>query len=213
MKTTELIEQLSTSAEPVSSADRVSIYFLKWVAAAVGASTLWLIILPFRDDLSLQLATLRFFLESMTWLALAGAAGLVAYRTRLPGLDTRLAERIAGFIGFVLLIEIFAQSSGASIREELQGEMSWYRGRCGPLIILMALSWSGGLFYWMKQGASVTPAKSGAWAAISAAALSAFVMQLICAHENTVHLLIWHVIPTALLGFAGFSVGRRMLRW
>lgn len=213
MRTNDLIQKLSDQHEAFSQPDRDSTYLLKWSAAAVGAMAVWLTILPARQDLVEQLSSPRFLLESTTWLALAITCGLVAARSRLPGAGTKAYERIALAVGALLMLEILTQSNASTLHEELIGEMSWWRGRCGPLILAMALSWSGGLFYWMRQGAVLNPSKSGTWAAISAGALSAFAMQLICAHENTIHLLIWHVFPTALLGVAGYAIGRRVLRW
>jgi hypothetical protein len=213
VKTNELIQELSRESTPFSPADGDSAYLLKWTAAAAGAMAVWFIILPTRQDLIEQLSSPRFLIESATWLAFSVSTGFVAARSRLPGARTQTLEKISLAIGALLILEMVTRSSGLTLHQEFDGEMSWWRGRCGPLIIAMAMSWSGGLFYWMRKGAVLNPAKSGTWAAISAGSLSAFAMQLICAHENTVHLLIWHVLPTALLGLAGFAIGRRVLRW
>jgi hypothetical protein len=213
MKTNELIEQLASQNEAFASADRDLAYLTKWFAAAAGAMIVWFVILPARQDLVDQLQSPRFLIESATWLALAVASGCVAARARLPGAPTKTLERVTAVIGLILLFEILLQPGHSTLSEEFRGELSWWRGRCGPLILAMALSWSGGLFYWMRQGAVLNARRSGVWAAISAGALSAFAMQMICAHENTIHLLIWHVLPTALLGAAGYVMGRRLLRW
>ena len=213
MKTNEFIHGLKADLKPVRRPDTESTYLLKWGIGAGVAVLIWLLILPTRADMAEKFSDKRFLFTTLAWLGLTLSTALVVYRLRLPGLSTRFAKRVSWALLAILFIDVMYNFSFSGLHQELVGEMSLNRGRCGPLIVVMAISWASALFYWVKQGAPTRPGATGSWIAFSAGALAALAMQFVCDHENSMHIVIWHFLPTLLLATVGLAIGRRLLRW
>jgi hypothetical protein len=123
-------------------------------------------------------------------------------------------DRQLGMILFVVLaVMLLSKLSFSTLATEFPGEMDFYRGRCGPIMLILGALDTGLLMALARRGAPTKPRLTGLWIALSAGVMGLFVMQFICAHENFLHVLIWHLVPVGLLAAGGYSLGRRLLRW
>ncbi len=213
MKTNEMISKLSGDLKPVESADSSGRFFVKWALASLLIVTAWLTLLPARPELTRHFSQFSYVLESALWLALSAISAFIVYRGRIPSLTAHKEIRWAQLAIAVLGISLIAREASWNLGTQMIAEMDWYRGRCGSLIMVMALTWSGFLFTWARKGAPTRPMATGGWVAFSAGCLASFAMQVVCTHENPLHEVVWHVVPVALLAVLGMSLGRRYLRW
>jgi hypothetical protein len=213
MKTNEMIAKLSGDLKPVEGADSSGRFFFKWAIASLLIVTAWLSILPARPELTRHFSQFSYVLESALWLALSANSAFIVYRGRIPSLTAQREIRWAQLAIAVLGVSLIARETNWNLGTQIVGEMDWFRGRCGILIPIMALTWSVFLFTWARKGAPTRPMATGGWIAFSAGCLASFAMQVVCTHENPLHEVIWHVIPVALLAVLGLMAGRRFLRW
>lgn len=211
--TDELIASLAKNLEPKTPADSSWRFSLKWLLASSAIVALWLWLLPIRSDMLQQVESLLYSLSTLQWLLLAFVSAFIVYRERIPGMSSLWPTRIAYGLMLTLLISIVLHPVLGTLLEELFAEIDSLRGRCGPLIFGMGLTWGIVLLAWTRKGASTNPARTGAWVAISSGALAAFAMQAICTHENPLHLFMWHALPIVVLFLVGLFAGQRWLRW
>jgi hypothetical protein len=74
----------------------------------------------------------------------------------------------------------------------------------GPLVMIFGI---------LKGLASVERARTGSLSLIAAFSASGFLIEVACDDESVFHQLWGHWLLLALAGWAGFKLGRRMLRW
>ena len=212
MKTDDVIRNLSNELKGGDNHFYRS-SFLLW---SLGTATLLVLLfhfIPMRHDLDIEFASPFFAVEVLLLCALFFVSTRLAYRSAVPGLIGRGEQ----FIGF-LLIAVFAglvlsKFSISGLKQELVLEMSFYRGRCGSILLVLAgLQTAIGIFV-ARRAAPTHLYRTGAWLGVSAGAMALVALQLICDHENFLHLLIWHAAPAMMIVAAGSVLGRRFLRW
>jgi hypothetical protein len=215
--TSELIRRLSTGLEPVRPMESEVGFYLKCLLGLVPLLLAFGMILPMRDDLGAKFNQPGFLLETLLWLGFTGVGAGVVYRSAIPGLPTRRAIGLGMAILLALAAVIFlrlpTELAHEGFREQLREEMDLYRGRCGPIILIIATMSSTGLYAWSRKTAPVNRPQTGAWIALTSGALGSFLMQFACAHDNSLHLLIWHFVPIFALAFLSTQVARVLLRW
>lgn len=213
MKTHDLIQNLSKELEPSRPSDSAITFLGKWFLASLLLVGLWLLILPQRPDWLMRIKSADFLIECALWFLLAATSALIVHASRTPSLSTKIQSRIGIGLGLGFLLFLIIQSFGLNWHEELHREMSFYQGRCGPLIIVFSVLLSTVFVWWARKGAPTNLNTTGAWLAFSTATLSSLAMQVICLHDQASHEIIWHVIPVGLMTFIGFKTGSRWLRW
>lgn len=213
MQTNELVKTLAGDLKAQSSDRFYRQAFWMWAGGTLALLGLSFLILPIRPDLSERIKSLFFdsgtFLCFITFLATA----YVAYRSSIPGLLQKREVQIAQFFIVALVALLISKFPFGSVRGEWNGEFSFYRGGCGPLIFMLGAFETTVAILVARRGATTEPVRTGLWIALSAGALGLFIMQFICEHETFFHLLLWHAIPVGLLAVVGALIGRKWLRW
>lgn len=217
-RTRELVRRLSEEARPMRVVPSLGRFMAVWAIACTlfFAPALWLA--PTRWDMGYRVAEPVFWVETGLWVLAAAACAAAVYRGSIPGMVATVAarrrERLWTGLPIAAAIGIWASRLGSDHwLRECSDEMSLWRGRCGFIIFALGLAVGTLYFRWARRAAPVHPASTGVWAALSAGSLGAFSMQLICAHDNGLHLWIWHVVPMALLAGLGAVLGEKHLRW
>ena len=212
MKTDDVIKNLSSELKP----DETHFYrssALWWVGGTIGLLALFVSIVPLRADLGYQLSALFFQVETASLLALFSGSTWIAYRSAIPGLLGR-REKIVGVVIAVLFSAvILSKLSISSLATEFEGEMSFYRGRCGPILLALSLTQAVLGMVLARRAAPTRLVITGFWVGVSAAAMGLFATQLICDHDNFLHLVIWHALPAGILVGTAAVAARRVLRW
>lgn len=213
MKTDDLIKDLSGKLKPHEGADFYRRSLMIWLAGTIGLVALFFFIIPLRGDISHCVVSPLFNLEAGLSLALFFMASYTAYRSAVPGLMTLWEQRAGMVLIGALVLIAFLKISFMDLPGELQCEMDFYRGRCGPILLILAGFESALGFMLARRAASTKPALTGAWIAVAAGAMGLFATQLICDHDNFMHLVVWHGFPAALLVGVSAAVGRKALKW
>jgi hypothetical protein len=138
----------------------------------------------------------------------------LVYRSSIPSRLKRGDQSLGLFAlaGVAALLAIRLLRTGR-IGGEFPGEMDLHRGQCGPIILTRGIIAGAGFFAWARRAAPTRQGLTGLWIAVSAGCLGSFAMQLVCAHDNALHVWIWHVTPVVLLAGAGTVLGGKLLRW
>jgi hypothetical protein len=213
MKTDDLIKNLSTELRPAETKLFYATSFAAWLIGTFGILALSFYFLPFREDLLPRFHSIFFVTETALCFALFLVAVLVAYRSSIPSLFQLKDSRVGWAILALLGVMVASRVSVADIRAEFLGEMSFYRGRCGPIMLILGTLDTVLLMALARRGAPIQPRVTGLWIALASGALGLLVMQFICDHENFLHMLLWHALPMGFLMAAGAAIGQRVLRW
>ena len=201
-----LLKELASDLKPFTSIEPVTSFLIKWGIVTAGITFFSLLILPIRTRMSDHLV------EVFWWTTLSLSSALALYYQSFPQRTVQLPKLIAGISLFAICILILKDGSGIQDQSILR-EMSLWRGRCGFIILALALIHTPFLFKWARNGASQSPALSGLWASLSSSALGCLLMQFVCLHENSLHLVLWHFFPLTIFCFLGQLAGRKLLRW
>ena len=92
-------------------------------------------------------------------------------------------------------------------------QLDLYRSRCGWLIFTIGVVEALGFLIWARFAAPTRLAMTGVWIAVSSGALGSLMMQFVCPLEDSIHLLVFHYMPIALLALIAVKISRRFLSW
>lgn len=213
MKTNELIDTLSADLKPNKGADSLSLFLAKCLLFCVGLLSVTFYLLPIRNDLSHKLDESRYYVESFLWFSCALWSGIIAYHHSIPGLSVKVPSALGRLTFGILLAVILTAGVNLSLISDLTRELDLNRSWCGPIIIVLGSIASFGLFAWVKNLAPTSYKSTGFWMATAGACIGSLAMQFVCAHDSAVHLYLWHVLPTLLLGITGAWIAGKKLRW
>ncbi len=213
MKTNDLIKDLAQKLDPAHDVHFYRTTLLVWLTGTLGLVGLFFFLIPFRGDVEHCLTSPSFNIEVLLSFSLFLVATYVAYHSSVPSLLNQWEQWAGAILLAMLVVVTITKISFQDLPSEFWGEMDLFRGRCGPiLLILAALECTMGLAL-ARRAAPVRPALTGAWVAVSAGALGLLATQLICDHENFLHLVVWHGLPFGLIVGAGILAGRKLLKW
>lgn len=213
MKETDLIKNLSSELKPFKMAEDLSTFLVKWSGCTLVIMIIAYFSLPARADIMTEMETLRFHLENFFWFVASLSSGIAFYFSAFPERMKNSLWIPAVFSLVALLLIIFSGIRTETLTEEFHGEFSLWRGRCGFIITGISLIHAGFLGNWARRAAPRNGGLTGCWAALSASAMGCLFMQIVCTHQNTVHLLLWHFLPLTVMCFAGQRIGRTLFRW
>lgn len=212
MKTGETIDSLSKELK-ISDKNFYRNSLLMWLTGTALLLGLFFYSIPLRPDLVDNLKSAFFQVETAVIVALFFISSWLAYRSSVPGL-LGSQEQVLGWILIGLfVIFLISRITVAGFYTEFQGEMDFYRGRCGPIFLIFAGLQTGLGLVMARRGAPTRLFRAGFWIGMSSSALGLFALQMICDHDNFLHLLVWHATPVALLVGATSAISGRLLRW
>lgn len=207
------IDDLVSEHKTIQTIEKFPVYVLKWVGLSLLTLGASLSIFPLNPDLSTLTKDLVFHVELGLWFLLSLSSGIALYYNSFP--DNRV--KYFGYASVFLFSMLFALTfyhNGYQISlSEAVEEMSFYKGRCGFIITGFAGAQSAALVWWAKKGAPSSPNFSAFWAAVSASSLGCLLMHVVCYHDNSLHLLIWHFLPLGAICFVIQKFVGRKLRW
>ncbi|MBI2605071.1 MAG: DUF1109 family protein [Deltaproteobacteria bacterium] len=205
MKTEKLIEELVLASKPVKRLDSPVSRFSRWLLFSISCVTAATLLCGLRSDLSLAIGRAGFSLQAVSALGLAVLSALSAFILSVPD-RKRLWLWAIPLITLVLWFGAIGREF--LVAENVQGGIGF---SCARDIVLFALL-PGMLLFWMlRRAAALEPGRVGVLAALAVAALGAAGIQFICMNDDPLHALLWHWLPVALVGGAGFAIGRVML--
>ena len=216
MKTEDLITSLSGDlAAPSTSRNWFSQFWFSWISCFCLFSILTYLaaaFLPEEIHLPMDLKNPSFWLRNAFWFAFSVLSALIAYQSSIPGKLKPVVTKLGIAAGVAALGILFTESAPWQFLDELQA-LNIKQGPCGLFILLTSLSASMWIFYILRRAAPTQLGFTGAWTAASIGSLSSFFMNLVCTHESSQHVFVWHLLPVFLLIAMGMQLGKSFLRW
>jgi hypothetical protein len=205
----DIIASLVAELAPVRRLRSADTRASMWAGLATVCIGLGCYCLGTRADLPRKLLDVNYFAESAALLAMAALAARDVFHVSVPGAarspGLRIAPAIAGLIWIMLLVLRWL----AGPREIAS---SWTAGLpCVARIAGLALVPAVAIVAMLRRAAPAMQRRTGLLSFVAAAALGVAGTQLICAKDESPHVLLWHAGPLALAALIGFAVGRSLL--
>ncbi len=117
------------------------------------------------------------------------------------------AMAMAAVLPVAAFVTLLGHDHGLSAAQDPYGLTCFGAG------LLSSVLTAGGLVYWLRRGAPVSPATAGLHIGVASTALGSVAYGLACPIDGVVHLGVWHAAPVV----AGALIGRYalppLLRW
>ena len=208
------IKELAQDLTPFKTLDTFKIFILKWFTFSAVLLFMGQTLLPTRADFLLKVSDPIFEISNILWFAVSFLSAAVLYVTSFPEkISLKKYTFPAKFAFGLLFLIIFSQINFNQIGMEVKNEMNLWRGGCGLIITFFSIIHAGFLLYWAKNTAPGNSYLAGFWGALSASALGCLLMQTVCAHDISTHLILWHFVPLALTSFGGGLLAQKFFRW
>lgn len=211
MKTEDLIAAMSADASAQPAPGHA---LLPRMMAAFGVSALvMLVTLGIRPDLGQALMVPVTAVKWILPLLLAGLACIGVLRLVRP--DGRAGLTGAGMlavaaVGVVLLVRAWLAVPPDQLAMAVRGKSM---GVCLISIVIFAVPMMIALMLVLRDGASLRPALTGAFAGLCAGGFSAFIYATHCNEDSPLFYMIWYSVAILIVTLAGALLGRRLLRW
>jgi hypothetical protein len=209
-----LIKNLAADLKPFKSVERLSPFLMKRLLPVLVLFVVMAFVMASKNNvLAMRWSDSLFFFENTIWVMLTFGSFAAFYFSAFPQAQIKLADRLifSGILGLFLLQLLQVNYSNAY--QEFILELNPFRGGCGLVISAMAIGYWWGLQKWASNSAPRSPRMAGLWASLSASAAGCLLMQAVCFHEGSLHLLMWHFLPLALSCYFGPLAAKTFLRW
>jgi hypothetical protein len=213
MKEEMLIKNLSQGMKPFRPAEKISGYFLKWIGFTLFFLILSWWVLPLRPDWFMKFDQPVFHVENILWLGLTMLSSSALYYSTFPQEQKKNLNFFAYFSIALLVGLVLWRTDFSNLAEDFHGELSLWKGRCGIIITIVGLMHATMMGIWASHASPRSGAVTGLWCALSASSLGCLLMQFVCFHNHSLHLILWHFLPLTGLCFLGQFLGRRWLKW
>jgi len=212
MNTEELIAELSQNSTPVRRLANPWKRFGCWFAITAGfLLTTTVLSMGIRPDIMSRVQDPVFILELTLVTAFAASAGAACLWLAVPGGDHVWARRLPWAL-FVLLLGYWGWQL-ASLPMAAILEYRQVFTECVVELLLLTLVPGILLFFMMRRAATTHYFLAGSLGALAVAGFSYLCLRLAEPTDDLMHLLLWHFIPTLLVGLMGVLAGRLFLRW
>jgi len=211
MKTDQFVELLSGDAAPPRTLQ--SVLILAGAGGAASAAALFFAAIGFRPDIAEALGSPRFLFKFVITLSLAITACVAAARFGRPdGQMTRKAFLLVIAPALLLcsaLVELFALPESQWMPHLVDHNARF----CLTLIPLLAIGPLGCFLAALRHGAPSNPGLAGAIAGLAASGFAATLYAANCNDDSPLFVVTWYPMAIVLVSFAGYLIGRRVLRW
>lgn len=213
--TRDLIDRLSADLSSPGEAHGLKRRLaLGWAGFALGFGVLMAVLAVTWPEHALLLQNVGsqdFVGRAALWLALFLLAAKLAYRSVVPLTSARRLHVAFAVVAAALFVATWAMRVEGPIWTELARELDPERGPCGLFIGLTGATAGFGIFTILRAGLAGRPAVTGIWSGLAAGALGSFFMNLLCRHETTAHVMLWHFLPIALVAVAIGILARNLV--
>lgn len=207
MNTEALIHQLAAQVRPVRPVGRPITRSVMWVLVAVTLAVLAVFITGIRPDIAAVFDQPMFLFRALCMLAVGITATFAAFSLAIPG-NTEKWPVVASGIGIAVFLGLLCFSFLST------GNFSPGPGMyCLRNVLGLGIVTGSFLYLMLKRAAPLRSGLVGLLAALGAASVANLGTQFICRHENPAHILVWHLIPAAVLCGFGILAGRLLFRW
>ncbi|MBY0517477.1 MAG: DUF1109 domain-containing protein [Bacteriovoracaceae bacterium] len=209
-----LLKNLASDLKPFKSVERLSPFLMKRLIPVFSLFVALSFFMASKNSvLSMRWSDSLFFLENTIWVFVTFGSFAAFYFSAFPQAQLKMADRLifSGIVGLFLLQ--VTQVNYSQIYQEFILELNPLRGGCGLVISAMAIGYWWALQKWASKAAPRSPKMTGLWASLSASSAGCLLMQAVCFHEGSLHLMMWHFLPLALSCYFGPLAAKKFLRW
>lgn len=212
MDTNDLIRRLSATAAPIRRLPPPSVRTGCWLAMALPAVAVVVMMMSPRDDLASKLTESRFVIEQVAALLTAVSAALAAFCLIVPGQSRWVATLPA-----VPLALWLGTLGDGCLRYWLQpsadGPQIYSDWICLPAIALVGVVPALAMVIMLRRGAPLAPRMTVALGALAAAALGNFGLRLFHTQDASLMVLVWQFGSVALWSALASFKAEHILRW
>jgi hypothetical protein len=190
-----LVERLFPNFQPAKPVWPVHTRLALWLTLELGILLVGLV--THRLDLPQKLQSTQYLLELGIFIAMGVIAAVLALKTAIPGREANrneLALLTIMALAAIILISCEPSSNTTSLTQFIHTGIPCALFTC----IFAALPWLG-LFWAVRRGAPLALQTAGALVGVAAFAFAFAICRLRCPIEDSLHFLIWHMLP----GFLG----------
>ena len=210
MTNKSLIQDL---VKDVSKTDSLNLYKFIFPFFGFGALILVLnvVLLPTKSDLHAHALTTVFYVDNFLWLLLSIVSSVAAYNHIVPGTNSKKLDGLFSICFFGLLAYIGSRLNFSNnISSHFLQELQFYKGPCAIFITV-----SGALHFLLMRkivikGLIYSPLKFSFLFSVATGSIGALAMQLICVHESSEHILIWHYPCFFALSCLSYALFRKV---
>ncbi len=151
------------------------------------------IVLGFREDISILEFRLNYFLEGLILLLLFYSMLLASLKSREPGVSYEFerSSAIVLFLMWVMSSEYIGHAEQMVVLEE--PEVS-----CARLVFLSTLAFGTLLYYFVRKGYLLNSNSSFFMSVFTGAVFGGILLHLVCPGDTSSHLIFWHVVPVVV---------------
>lgn len=208
MKNSDLINDLVQDLTPVKTLGAKD-YNIRFIGLGVFLFLANIILLPIRHNLSWNNNT--FYIDSLFWLVLLIITSFASFKYLIPGINTKKSDLIflvtfTTLTAFIVSRLNFSNNLMAHFLEELQ----IYKGPCAVFILTTSFIHILGMRSIIKRGFISNPVRFSLLYSIATGSIGALAMQLICVHESSEHILVWHYPAFFLFALLSYSFFKKV---
>ncbi|KQV15649.1 hypothetical protein ASC97_31285 [Rhizobium sp. Root1203] len=211
MKTHRLIALLAEDA-PVRMRHGRTMAAALFVGAAISIAYMVLFV-GIRPDILAVVDTPRVCFKICQTLILAVVAAALVFPMGCPGVSLKTRA-------LALVLPVALLAVGVTMELVVVPERNWmtsmtgnYAVYCILFVPILSLAPLACLLLALKEAAPDKPGLAGAVAGLAAGAIAASVYAWHCPDDSPLFLAVWYSIAIMVVIFAGFILGRHVLRW
>lgn len=212
MKNNNLIDSLAKDLTPWKKMDSLQLFSVKWLGFSFLLFSINYFWMPLRIDLPEMMKHDFFHVENIFWVILAITSSIALYKSSFPDNTDKKYSYIA-YLSMAVLFALAFRGDTQPLSELIPLEFELWRGGCGLIISFFTVLQTPVLGHWARKGAPVNPGMTGMWAALSASSVGCLLMQFICTHHTSAHLVLWHFIPLSITCAGSYFLANKFLRW
>lgn len=209
MKTDELILQLATSARPVTPLPPPSVRMLRWLALATLFAAAAVMVIGARADLRAAVSRPAIIASLLSLLTATVSAAAAAFAMSVPGAERSPRQHLLPIAAAVAWLATWL----VMLAQSPAGHARLFHAGCANEIAVLGVASGWALLVMLRRAAPLEPNWTAGIAAIAAVTVASAATQVMCPIDDPAHQLVGHVLIAALVGLAGFIVGRGRLAW
>lgn len=208
----EFLGELVADCQPVCRMKPLWLRLLIWIGLAVIGIGVLGTFLGWRGDLLMKFRSTYFVAELIVLFLLSFWAAYAAFKVCVPG------QRCRGVYFWVIPLVVWLVMVLVSFLPELaeHGVFAVIGNShflCVRGILILAVIPFLASFFLVRFGAVVYPKYSGYMVALSAAAMGALGLQMLCPIDDVGHYLVWHMSPVFGIAVLGVYLAKYFSRW
>jgi hypothetical protein len=207
-KSDHLIKELVADLKPVQIVRFQFVDLLKVTAVGLLCVFAAITILGLRVDIGDQALSAKFIFDTVILLLLGVLSIMAAFSLSVPSLSAKSAYRLPLFVfGLIILATGYSFITTSNPFLYLGHGFSCVYEIIGISILPAAI-----LFYFVRRAAVLRRDIVGLLVLMSGVSFGLLGTQFTCVDSTPMHIIIWHILPTAIVMSFGVLLSRRLIK-